>query len=330
LLSIGDSASSWLTRTPSATPLSSFFLTILRKTSTDQSEPRTHPNGFILSGTSLQPIIAGDASIEKQFTTATPGSNRFGVSLLPGHPQIALLEDKLSQTWTTYVGGDLGGARVSNWNTQLLALLRSRYDLIVFDVGPSLGALNRSVLVGVDYFIAPMGCDIFSLIGIENIGDWLERWQRVYDQGYRQCVANHEDALAGYDIKTESAHMSRFLGFTVQQYITKTIREQRRATSAYETILQEIPTKIEHSLRRSTAPALLPTDLRLSDVPHMYSLVPLAQTAHAPIHGLTSSDGLSGGQYGQLEDYQKFIASLSSSVIRNLEKASGQDNAQLA
>jgi hypothetical protein len=53
----------------------------------------------------------------------------------------------------------------------------------------------------------------------------------------------------------------------------------------------------------------------------MFSLVPLAQTAHVPIHGITSKDGLTGGQYGQQRDYQAFIAALSSSLLNNLTKA---------
>ena len=74
---------------------------------------------------------------------------------------VALLEDVLSQNWTQFLGGSLGGARVTNWNTQLLRNISHDYNLIIYDVGPSLGALNRSILIGVDYFISPMGCDIF-------------------------------------------------------------------------------------------------------------------------------------------------------------------------
>ena len=70
----------------------------------------------------LQPLMAGDASLSPLFAVATPSSNRFNVSVLPGHPQVALLEDILSQNWTSFLGGQLGGARVSNWNTQPSAI----------------------------------------------------------------------------------------------------------------------------------------------------------------------------------------------------------------
>ena len=103
----------------------------------------------------LLPLLAGDASLGTHHKVAGPDTNRFKISVLPGHPQVALLEDRLSTNWTQFMGADLGGARVSNWNTQLLGQLKAEYDLIIYDVGPSLGALNRSILIGADYFIAP-------------------------------------------------------------------------------------------------------------------------------------------------------------------------------
>jgi cellulose biosynthesis protein BcsQ len=276
-------------------------------------------SGFDSLQTVLQPIMAGDATITSDISPATPATNRFGVSVIPGHPQIALLEDALSQSWTGFLGGNLGGARVSNWNTQLTRKLAKIYDLIVYDVGPSLGALNRSILIGVDYFISPMGCDIFSLIGIKNIAQWLEKWHKNYDQAYARCLEDHP-TVKQYEVHETASGMSRFIGYTVQQYITKTIRDEKRATGAYETILKQIPAEIEASLGSVRASALDETDVRLGDVPHMYSLVPLAQTARAPIHGLTSKDGLSGGQYSQQREYIAFIGTLSASLMKNLRK----------
>jgi cellulose biosynthesis protein BcsQ len=271
----------------------------------------------------LLPLLKGDASLGTTHEIAGPETNRFGISVLPGHPHIALLEDRLSTNWTQFMGADLGGARVSNWNTQLLSHLKPKYDLIVYDVGPSLGALNRSILIGVDYFMAPMGCDIFSLIGIENIANWIDQWRRYYDQAYAQVTARHEATLQDYagQVRTTSSVMARFVGYTVQQYITKTIRDEKRATGAYEAILAKIPKEISDSLGPFIAPPLTVNDVRLGDVPHMFSLVPLAQTAHAPIHKLTRREGLSGGQYQQQRQYQEFIRTLAESLMRNLRRS---------
>ena len=271
----------------------------------------------------LMPLLRGDASLGTDHKIAGPETTRFGISVLPGHPHVALLEDRLSTNWTQFMGADLGGARVSNWNTQLLRQLKPHYDLIIYDVGPSLGALNRSILIGVDYFMAPMGCDIFSLIGIENIANWIDQWRRYYDQAYGQVTSRHEATLQDYagQVRTTSSVMARFVGYTVQQYITKTIRDEKRATGAYEAILEKIPKEISDSLGPFISEPLAISDVRLGDVPHMFSLVPLAQTAHTPIHKLTRREGLSGGQYQQQRQYQEFIGALAESLMRNLRRS---------
>lgn len=268
----------------------------------------------------LGPISAGEATLRRDIVPVLGETNRFCVDLIPGHPKVAILEDKLSRNWTEFVGGDLGGARVTNWNTQFLEQFSGTYDLIVFDIGPSLGALNRAVLVGVDYFLAPMGCDIFSLIGIDNIAEWLHDWQGEYETGLTQCKKKHGDEMNNYVIKTKTSSMCRFVGYTVQQYITKTIRNERRATAAYDGILASIPARIEERLSQLIAANLSVQSLKLGDVPHMFSLVPLAQTAASPIDLLVSSDGLSGGQYGQQSDYKRFIGNLSTSLLENLRE----------
>jgi cellulose biosynthesis protein BcsQ len=269
----------------------------------------------------LAPISAGEATLSKDIHPVSSQLNRFCVDLIPGHPKVAILEDKLSRNWTEFVGGDLGGARVTNWNTQFLEQFNGRYDLVVFDIGPSLGALNRAVLVGVDFFLAPMGCDIFSLIGIDNIAEWLHDWQSEYATGLQLCNKKHGAALKTYVVKTDTTQMCRFVGYTVQQYITKTIRNERRATAAYDEILASIPGRIEQRLTQAMASNLDLNSLKLGDVPHMFSLVPLAQTAASPIDMLNSTDGLSGGQYGQQADYKHFIGNLAKSLLRNLQMA---------
>jgi cellulose biosynthesis protein BcsQ len=87
----------------------------------------------------LLPLLKGDASLGTNHKIAGPETTRFGISVLPGHPHVALLEDRLSTNWTQFMGADLGGARVSNWNTQLLGQLLS-HPLILARVTKESGA----------------------------------------------------------------------------------------------------------------------------------------------------------------------------------------------
>jgi len=263
----------------------------------------------------LGPIAAGDPDIAQELHPLRSSKNDFRVDLLPGHPQMSLLEDRLSQAWLLFVGGELGSARVTNWNTQLLHLVHDRYDLVFFDVGPSLGALNRSVLIGADMFVTPLGCDIFSLLGVTNIAQWLKEWLESYEQALTKVQQKWD--IDEYEVRTETTSIARFIGYTVQQYITKAKAGVRRATKAYEQILKRTPKTVKDALGPFTAEHLGSDDLRLPDVPHMYSLVPLAQNAKVPIHLVESRHGMAGAQYLQKEQYVTFIHELAGAVRDN-------------
>ena len=45
----------------------------------------------------------------------------------------------------------------------------------------------------------------------------------------------------------------------------------------------------------------------------------VAQSAHAPIHEVQSSDGLVGAQYSQRDRYISFVEELSAALLRNLD-----------
>jgi cellulose biosynthesis protein BcsQ len=267
----------------------------------------------------LRPITIGDSSIGKPRNIISREENKFSVDLLPGHPQLALLEDRLSQAWLQLSGGDVGGARQTNWNTQLLSTVAEDYDLVFFDVGPSLGALNRSVLLGVNYFVTPLGCDVFSMLGVLNIAQWLNAWFAHYERSIESCRrAGFTSELNDFNVRQSVSEIARFIGYTVQQYITKSKGGKRRATARYEEIKSKIPATVQQYLGAYVAAHILPSDLALPDVPHMYSLVPLSQTASCPIHKLSSSDGLTGSQPQQKETYTTFIRELSESVLANI------------
>ena len=274
--------------------------------------------------TLVNPILLGESEIAKVPKGELTSATRFGISLLPGHPRLSLFEDKLANSWRDFKGGDAGGARVTNWITQLFSALKNDFDYIFFDVGPSLGALNRSILIGSDYMVVPMGCDIFSLIGVDNIASWLDSWKEQYSEALQSAIRDHQALTAEYPVRSSVSDSARVVGYTVQQYITKTITGQRRATKAYDKILQEVPVRIQEKLSSHFAPGINAENVRLGDVPHMFSLVPLAQDAHVPIHRLTSSDGLAGGQRNQLDQYRLFIKALCERLTANLNHAGGE------
>jgi len=277
-------------------------------------------NGVTTVKDILQKIEDGDSDINENICPVPASGNRFKVDLIPGHPSLSIVEDRLGAAWHSLKGGDLGGIRQTNWSTALCNVLKDRYDYIFFDLGPSLGALNRSILIGCDRFVTPMGTDIFSILGIRNIGEWLSSWTDLYKNALELCEKSTPGRIASYPITVDLAIKKGFSGYTLQQYITKSKKGVRRPTKAYEEIIDNVPAEIENSLGEFWSSSNDFTAAKLGDIPHLYSLIPLAQTVSAPITSLKSLDGLVGSQFQQRDEYASIITSLAENLLSNLKK----------
>ena len=268
----------------------------------------------------IEPIEEGNLQTITDLKIVTSDKHRFYVDIIPGHPRVSLFEDKLSNSWIT-LNNDITSLRITNWVYRLNRYLDTKYDFIVYDVGPSLGALNRTILLGCEYFITPMGCDTFSIMGIKNIADWLKMWNKLYNINYEILCSSKKASVDKYkDEVLESLESScKFIGYTVQQYITtRKSKGIKRPTKAFETIINEIPQCINDNLGQWMPNDLSIEEANLGDVPHLYSLVPLAQKSNVPIFSLEYKDGLVGSQYNQLEDYKKMLDDITKGILRNI------------
>jgi cellulose biosynthesis protein BcsQ len=275
-------------------------------------------NGVTTIKDILQKIEDGDSDIIANIVPVMSSGNRFQVDLIPGHPALSIVEDRLGSAWHSLKGGDLGGIRQTNWSTALCRLLGQRYDLTFFDLGPSLGALNRSILIGCDRFVTPMGTDIFSILGVRNIGEWLKSWTQIYENALTLCEKSSPNRMVNYPISHILAVKSGFSGYTLQQYITKSKQGIRRPTKAYEEIINNVPAEVAAALKDFWGPSKDFTNAKLGDIPHLYSLIPLAQSVSAPIMSLKSQDGLVGSQFQQRDEYVSILTNLANNLMNNL------------
>lgn len=266
----------------------------------------------------LQPIEDGDSDIATSIVPIRSSKNRFSVDLIPGHPGFSIIEDRLGGAWHELLGGDIGGIRKTNWNAAFCRAIDASYDIAFFDLGPSLGSINRSVLIGCNHFLTPMGADVFSMLGVVNIAAWITGWLQLYRNSLRLAQERTPGRIENYSIGLEPRISHGYLGYTLQQYITKAKEGVRRPTKAYEAILSKVPEVVTSSLTSFFAHGVTAQNAKLGDVPHLYSLVPLAQSAAAPILDLQSSDGLVGSQYKQREDYAEIIAAIGDALLTRL------------
>ena len=87
------------------------------------------------------------------------------IGLLPGDLGLSGFEDKLSEAWPKCHNRDESAFRVMTafYRAIRLAAEEQDADVVLVDVGPNLGALNRSALIGSQHVVIPLAADLFSL-----------------------------------------------------------------------------------------------------------------------------------------------------------------------
>lgn len=217
-------------------------------------------------------------SIGKGYSQKLPirKTDSFGFDVILGDPRLALKEDLLAQDWRDAKAGGTRGLRTTFLFSNLIDRASSSYDFIFFDMGPSLGAINRSILLSADYFIVPMSVDIFSLWAIRNIGSALSVWQNELANGIR--LAEDPSELPKNRV---SGRPLGFLGYVTQQHKEKSENKVSRVVEAYNAIKKQLPSAVVKGLKPwFPSPAFNP---HLGDIRHLASLAPKSQTLHTPM-----------------------------------------------
>ena len=241
----------------------------------------------------------------------------FGFELLAGDPKLALFEDTLASDWGDTISGKERGIRTTLIFKKIVTLLND-YDYVFFDMSPSLGAINRSIIIASDYFITPLSSDIFSIYAIENIGERIKNWTESFADGYNRA--------ANDGIKEEfgEIYQIKYLGYVTQQYTSKTIEGKKRPVMAYERILRRVPETIREKLINVLEQGGINdiTMYELGAIPNFNSVVPLSQSAHKPIFALTSKDGVVGAHFQKIKEYESVVEIIVNNMLLNMEKLS--------
>jgi cellulose biosynthesis protein BcsQ len=225
------------------------------------------------------------------------------LALIPGDLGLSGFEDELSGTWTDALG-DKNKARpfrilTAFWRSAQEAANRFDADLIVFDVGPNLGAINRAALLGSNHVVVPLGADLFSLQGLRNLGPTLRDWRAGWDRR-RAGWPVPEFALPAGDMHP--------IGYIAMRHGVRLTRPVK----AYTRWLDQIPGEFRRSVLGQKAggvPAIETDEHCLAMLKNYNSLMPLAQEARKPIFSLRSADGAIGSHANAVSNaYSDFKA----------------------
>lgn len=233
--------------------------------------------GEIIAGGTIYDVIH-PLSIGKGYSERLPirTINNFGFDAIIGDPRLALKEDLLAQDWRDAKAGGTRGLRTTFLFSNLIDRAAENYDFIFFDMGPSLGAINRSILLSADHFVVPMSIDIFSLWAIRNIGQALSVWQNELANGVRMA----EDPSELPKNRTKGKRLG-FLGYVTQQHKEKSENKVPRVVEAYNAIKKQLPQTVADVLKSYFPSPVF--DPHLGDIKHLASLAPKSQTLHTPM-----------------------------------------------
>lgn len=242
-------------------------------------------------------------------------SPNFLVDVIPGDTQLSLTEDFLSKDWLDGKSGDYRGLQTTLLFKDLLEKLKDDYDYVFFDVGPSLGALNRSVLAASDFYIVPMSSDIFSLQALENISKSLNEWNKQLNRGLEDYKEKEKE---DFKINEQIIQWNlQFGGYITQQYTAKTVNGKKQPVNAYEKIIKRIPNAIQkHLVSNNTIQ--LKFD-KLGEITNLNSLIPLSQSSSVPIFNLKSENGVVGAHFNKVKEYEITIESITSKLQQNID-----------
>ena len=235
--------------------------------------------------------------------------------LVPGDLALAGFEDTLSAEWPNALGSNrlYRPFRIlTAFSTVMQAGAEQMgADIILADVGPNLGAINRSALIATDAIIVPLGADLFSLQGLRNLGPTLNRWR----QDWRKRKDNWEKP----EFPLPDGGMQA-IGYVVQQHSVRLNRPVR----AYDQWVKRMPEEYARNLladNTGTYPATPAQDHEhaLATVKHYRSLVPLAQEARKPIFHLTPADGAIGSHAAAATDARRDFGALAGKILERVD-----------
>ncbi len=259
-----------------------------------------HPNTIFGC---VQPLMRGVGDIAEPYLEKNVGnlSDSFPdpLALLVGDLLLSSFEDQLSEVWPKCSDGDERAFRVMSafWRIMQIAAKNHRADLILMDLGPNLGAINRAALIAANYVVVPLSPDLFSLQGLRNLGPALRRW--------RQQWKERLDKNPVTDLALPKGYMKP-IGYVVLQHSVRL----DRPVKAYDRWIGRIPEVYRtHVLNETPNDHVAITEDHhcLILLKHYRSLMPMAQEVRKPMFHLKPADGAIGSHFQAVQGvYQDF------------------------
>ena len=264
---------------------------------------RDHPLSIFGS---IQPLLRGIGDIADPHLEYIEEN----LGILVGDLWLSGFEDELSSVWPDCMDRKERAFRVISafWRIMQNAALNHQADIILMDLGPNLGAINRAALISANYVVVPLSPDLFSLQGLRNLGPTLRRWREEW---------NERIGKNPVDLKLPSGSMKP-VGYIVMQHSVRL----DRPVKAYDRWIERIPDVYRNAVLGEPGES----NISVGDDPHCLallkhyrSLMPLAQEAHKPMFHLKPADGAIGAHVMAVRGAKHDFDNLAKEIARRTE-----------
>ncbi len=210
------------------------------------------------------------------------------LALLPGQLTLSTFEEDFAIAWHNCLTGSNQekALRVTSafWRILQSAAAIHQAEIILVDLSPNLGAINRAALIAADYLVIPLKLDLFSLLGLPNMGSVLQTWRNEWQN------ILHKNPHTSLSLPSGNIQP---IGYTI-------LRMPMRldlSTKIYNRAVREIPSIYEEFILNQSSENNISVDNDtncLSLLKTYPSLMPIAQEAHKPMFHLKPADGILG------------------------------------
>jgi len=234
------------------------------------------------------------------------------LGLIVGNLALSRFEDRLSDSWGRCFSKDVLAFRFMSAFYTLIQDAAKQFssDIVLIDVGPNLGAINRAAMIATDQVVFPLAADMFSIQGLKNLGPTLREWREEWKELLQSKAGDVKFPLP--------SGLMQPSGYVVMQHGVR----EGRPVKAYRKWVDRIPSTYR-SFVIGEQPSYSPTVSVESDpyslalLKHYRSLMPMAQEHRKPIFFLKPSDGAIGSHYQAVQECYGHFLQLAKQVAKN-------------
>jgi cellulose biosynthesis protein BcsQ len=255
----------------------------------------------------IKPVVDGKGPIKEVEVFEI----RKDLYLCAGDVLLADYEEELPAAWTGSFARKQRDYDVMCSLSRASRALGAKFsvDIIIYDVGPNVGPLNRTILLDTDYFATPVAADLFSLRALSTVGRSLARWIR--DWATVRQLASAEDRLTLLHGKPV------YLGYITSAYKVSSGRIATRPHEYWEAkIAPRVRDRIVEDLRKVN-PALVPHGgNKIAAIKDFHSLAPQAQAQGLAIGKLRGH--VNPGYYNQVDEAKDEFRALAREMLKRM------------